>query len=42
MIVKMCTASQEEPSLQDNAVSHWLGANLESALVIDKCYETDR
>ena len=25
--------SQWETSLQDNAVSHWLGANLESALV---------
>ena len=27
--------SQWETSLQSNAVSHWLGANLESALIID-------
>ena len=32
--------SQWETSLQSNAVSHWLGANLESALVVLDCFIT--
>ena len=31
--------SQWEPSLHSNAVSHWLGANLESALQLHECHE---
>ena len=32
-----CNSSQWEMSLQSNAISHWLDANLESALVYDAC-----
>ena len=37
------TPSQWETSLQSNAVSHWLGANLESALIkhVAKCSHYD-
>ena len=32
-----CNSSQWEMSLQSNVIFHWLGANLESALVYDAC-----